>query len=98
MKKKLLLTLLLWGTSAFDSKTTLDLLHHGGVEYNPLFGRRPSDTKVIGLGAVVISGETFLLWKTKGKFGAVVKAIVIGQSAAHIGLGIHNQEWVSKVK
>jgi hypothetical protein len=90
MKKKIVLTLVLWGASAFDGKTTLDALHRGGHENNPVFGPRPSNARVLGLGITAIAAETWAIWHSQGKMVRAVDTGVALQSVAHVGFAAKN--------
>lgn len=90
--KKIIITLVLWGSSAFDAQTTIHRGPHT-TECNPILGRHPSDLRLTLTGSAIIASETVLLWKLhtkRKKLREAVDAGLLTQSVTHIALGIHN--------
>lgn len=93
-----------FGSAAFDFKTTADAIHAGGREANPLvygiIGRRPGAAKLIAYGALSSSLELAginYLYHTRdvsprGPWDAPLAGLYAGM---HIWAGIHNTNLVN---
>jgi len=91
MKRKLVLTVLLWSSSYYDVRSTHDWLRNPAhYELNPIFGRHPSDVRLYSTTFVTNLSETIALWKAKGKLGKAAKIYVGVETANHLAGGSLN--------
>jgi hypothetical protein len=85
------------GASAFDWKTTSDLIHRGGHEINSAWaiGRRPTDSRIAAYGATYTGAELAAFhWTEKSKRWWIRwagRGYVAWATEEHIRLGFSNR-------
>ena len=88
--------------SLADGITTRRALNQGAVEMNPLFGRRPSNARLFGMGSLLtggmITGVYFLKkWDDPNHPSHYWLIPVVGQIGAETFLAVHNERLANRL-
>src|SRR5438128_2117314 len=89
--------------SLADGITTRRALNQGAVELNPLFGRRPSNARLFGMGSLLtggmITGVYFLKrWDDPESPSHYWLIPVVGQIGAETALTVHNERLANRLR
>lgn len=80
------------GLNAADAIATSGVLHHGGIEHNPLLGKHPSNAKLFAVKAATGAahcGFRLLIEDNASGFEQVYDVVTIGIVGAGLGITIH---------
>jgi hypothetical protein len=84
-KLKLIPRIILHGGNVSDAITTLDALHNGQLEGNPIYGNQPSDLRILGTKIGTSLLTDYLLSKIAKQHPKLANGMAIGSG---IGLGL----------